>query len=80
MNHKCVRRLHRREGLNLRTKRPRHHVMAARRAERPLVSRPNEIWAMDFVSDALFNGKPFRALTVVDAFTWECAAGYATNA
>lgn len=27
---------------------------------------------MDFVSDALFNGKRFRALTVVDAFTREC--------
>ena len=34
----------------------------------PLASRPNEIWAMDFVSDALFNGKRFRALTVVDAY------------
>jgi putative transposase len=46
--------------------------MAARRIERPLASRPNEIWAMDFVSDALFNGKRFRALTVVDVFTREC--------
>ncbi|MNT59243.1 Integrase core domain protein [compost metagenome] len=27
---------------------------------------------MDFVSDALFNGKKFRALTLVDAFTREC--------
>jgi len=29
---------------------------------------------MDFVSDALFNGKRFRALTVVDAYTCECLA------
>jgi putative transposase len=29
---------------------------------------------MDFVSDALFNGKRLRALTVVDAFTRECLA------
>lgn len=29
---------------------------------------------MDFVSDALFNGKRFRALTVVDACTRECLA------
>ena len=29
---------------------------------------------MDFVSDALFNGKRFRALTVVDAYTRECLA------
>ncbi len=54
MNHKRVRRLYREEGLNLRTKRPRRHVMAARRVERPLAQRPNEIWSMDFVSDAPF--------------------------
>lgn len=71
VNVKRVRRLYRMEGLNLRAKRPRRHVMAARRVERPLASRPNEIWAMDFVSDALFNGRRFRALTVVDAFSRE---------
>ncbi len=29
---------------------------------------------MDFVSDALFNGKRFRALTVVDDFSRECVS------
>ena len=29
---------------------------------------------MDFMSDALFDGKRFRALTVVDAYTRECLA------
>ncbi len=29
---------------------------------------------MDFVSDAVFDGRRFRALTVVDAFTRECLA------
>jgi putative transposase len=86
VNHKRVRRLYREEGLNLRTKRPRRHVMAARRVERPLAQRPNEIWAMELppcgrclrpVSDALFNGKRFRALTVVDAYTRECLAIHA---
>lgn len=48
--------------------------MAARRVERPLATRPNEILAMDFVSDGLFNGKRFRSLTVVDACTRECLA------
>ena len=74
VNVKRVHRLYRLEGLNLRAKRPRRHVMAARRAERPLPSCPNEVWAMDFVSDTLFNGKRFRALTVVDAYTRECLA------
>jgi putative transposase len=77
VNVKRVRRLYRIDGLNLRSKRPRRHVMAARRVERPLASQPNEIWAMDFVSDALFNGKRFRALTVVDAFTRGCLAIFA---
>lgn len=36
--------------------------------------RPNDCWSMDFVSDALFNGKRFRSLTVVDAYTRECLA------
>jgi len=74
INHKRVLRLYREEGLNLRAKRPRRHVSAARRLERTLAERANEVWAMDFVSDALFNGKRFRALTVVDAFTRECLA------
>ena len=29
---------------------------------------------MDFVSDTLFDGKRFRALTVIDTFTRECLA------
>lgn len=74
INVKRVHRLYRMDGLNLRAKRPRRHVMAARRVECPLATRPNEIWAMDFVSDALFNGKRFRSLTVVDAYTRECLA------
>lgn len=61
-------------GLNLRSKKPRRHVLAARRVEWPLASRPNEIWAMDFVSDVLFNWKCVRALTVFDAYTRKCLA------
>ncbi len=74
VNVKRVRRLYRMESWNLRAKRPRRHVMASRRVERALASRPNEIWAMDFVSDTLFNGRRFRALTVVDAYARECLA------
>ncbi len=74
VNHKRVQRLYREEGLNLRNKRPRRHVTAARRLERQGPTSANEVWAMDFVSDALFDGKRFRALTVVDAYTRECLA------
>lgn len=55
VNRKRVYRLYRQEGLSLRHKRPRRHVMAARRSERPLATQPNEGWSMDFVSDALFD-------------------------
>jgi putative transposase len=39
-------------------------------------SHLNESWAMDFVSDQLYNGKRFRALTLVDTFSRECLAIY----
>lgn len=30
---------------------------------------PNQVWAMDFVHDQLFDGTKIRVLTIVDAFT-----------
>lgn len=74
MNHKRVYRLYREMGLSLRMKRPKRHKTAAHRQERPEITQPNQCWSMDFVSDALFNGKRFRALTLVDAFARECLA------
>jgi putative transposase len=47
---------------------------AANRMERLELNAPNQVWSMDFVSGALFNGKKFRALTVVDNHTRECLA------
>ena len=44
-------------------------VSAANRNRQPTASAANEMWSMDFVSDALFDGRRLRALTVVDAFT-----------
>lgn len=72
VNHKRVYRLYCEEGLHLRAKRPKRRVMAAHRATRPLTAKINESWSMDFVSDSLFNGKRFRALTIVDNFSREC--------
>jgi putative transposase len=34
-------------------------------------ARPNELWAMDFVSDSLATGRRFRVLTMKDLFTHE---------
>lgn len=74
VNHKRVYRLYKEEGLNLRSKRPHRRRAAAHRLERPTLTAPNQSWSMDFVSDALFDGRRFRALTLVDNFTRECLA------
>jgi len=74
VNHKRVYRIYGEEGLHLRRKRPRRHVSAAQRVVRPTVGSANECWSMDFVSDELFDGRRFRALTVVDNYTRECLA------
>lgn len=73
VNHKRVYRLYRDDGPSLRLKRPRRSVSAANRERQPAAA-PNEMWSMDFVSDALFDGRRLRALTVVDAFTREALA------
>jgi putative transposase len=43
-------------------------------AEGTLLSRANQEWAIDFVSDGLATGRGLRMLTVVDSFTRECPA------
>lgn len=67
INHKRVERVYREEGLSLRLrrrkKRPSHL-----RVVLPLAEGPDQRWAMDFVSDALWSGRRIRALTIVD--TW----------
>ncbi|MBB6065909.1 putative transposase [Pseudoxanthomonas broegbernensis] len=73
-NHKRVYRLYCQAGLNLRRKRPRQRKAAAHRLERAVLTAPNQARSMDFVADALFDGRRFRALTVVDNFTKESLA------
>lgn len=73
-NVKRVYRLYREEGLSLRLKRPRRNKAAQLRQPKQLAQAINEIWSMDFVADALFDGRKLRMLTVVDLFTRECLA------
>jgi len=72
INHKRVYRIYREKGLNLRAKRPRKRVAAAPRIGRAEITGLNECWAMDFVTDTLYDGRRFRALTIVDNFSREC--------
>lgn len=67
-------RLYREDGLSLRRKRPKRRRSAVARQPRVAVTRANERWSMDFMSDALANGQKFRVLTLVDAYTRECLA------
>jgi putative transposase len=53
-------------------KAPRRHVSAAHRQQRPILTGVDQCWSMDFVSDNMFNGRRFQALTVVDNFSREC--------
>src|SRR5690348_7644931 len=69
VNHKRVRRLYTEEGLQLRNKSPKRRVKAKLRDERQTATAPNDVWAMDFVHDQLFDGRKIRVLTVVDTFT-----------
>ena len=71
VNHKRVYRLYKEEGLNLRNKSKRKSISAPRAPEKGLASAINDCWAMDFVSDQLYNGKRFRALTILDMYSRE---------
>lgn len=68
-NHKRLYRIYKDEGLNLRSKRPRRNRSGAHRLERVPFERPHQCWSMDFVADQLFDGRKFRALTIVDNYS-----------
>ncbi len=72
VNHKRVYRIYREEGLSVR-KRCRKRVARAR-CPMPVLTGPDQRWALDFVSDAFYRGRKLRMLTVVDTFTRESLA------
>ena len=71
MNQKKLRRLSREENLQVRKRGGRKRALGTRR---PMVlpSCANERWSLDFVSDALTDGRKFRVLVVVDDYSREC--------
>lgn len=52
---------------------PSRHISATSRESCP-AKEPKELWSMDFISDARFDGRRLRAPTVVDAHTRDALA------
>jgi len=71
VNHKRTERLYKEEKLSLKI-RKRKKVASQGRVELSQAKRSNEQWAMDFVSDALSNGRRLRLLPIIDTYTREC--------
>jgi len=69
VNLKRVRRLYRLEGLQLRLRVRRRKHRALHRGPAPVPSGPAQRWSMDFVHDALADGRQFRIRTVVDQWS-----------
>lgn len=73
VNHKRTERVYKEEGLSLRRKK-RKKIASELRISIPDAVKSGQHWAMDFVSDALSNGRKIRLLTLIDEYTRECLA------
>jgi len=71
VNHKQLFRIYREERLTVRKRGGRKRAIGTR-APLDVPHVRNERWSLDFVSDALSDGRRFRILAVVDDFSREC--------
>ncbi len=74
VNHKRVYRLYTEQCLAMKRAKPRRSRGSKRRSDRPKATGVNQVWAMDFVADQLFDGKRIRVLTLIDTYSRECLA------
>ena len=72
-NHKKLRRVYGEERLQVRRRGGRKRALGTR-APMTIPQGANQRWSLDFVSDALTDGRRFRMLAVVDDHTRECLA------
>ena len=72
MNHKKVQRVYRDLGLTVKRTRRKHLRRPSQ--SRPVLTDPNQEWALDFASDVTAGGQRFRVLGVIDSFTRQCLA------
>lgn len=74
LDHEHVYQLYREQGLAMRRKKRRHSASRTVTLAECQAEKQNQRWAMDFVSDTLSTGRPFRVLTIVDGCTRESPA------
>lgn len=75
INHKRIARVYRELKLQV-TLRPKRKRKVTRRHLFIAPSGPNELWAMDFLSDSFISGRKFRVFAVKDIFTHESLCLY----
>ena len=70
-NLKKIYRVYKAEGLSVRRRKGRKRALGTRKPL-PHPDLPNQVWSLDFMSDALSDGRRFRILGVMDQCTREC--------
>jgi len=76
VNHKRLFRIYREERLMVRKRGGRKRALGTR-APMAIPALPNDLWALDFVSDQFVCGRRFRILAIYDVCTRECLAAVA---
>lgn len=74
VNHKRVYRLYTEEGLTIKRRKPKRYKSAVPRKIRVEPTGMNDVWTMDFMSDAFADGHRYRIFTALDIYTRECLA------
>ncbi len=78
VNRKKLYRLYKEERLTVRKRGGRKRALGTR-APMAIPQEANQRWSLDFVSDALVDGRRFRILCVIDDFSRECLATVVDN-
>ena len=71
VNHKKVYRIYTQSGLKVAKRKTRRKVLGERKMD-IFITKPNQRWALDFVSDALSDGRRIRLLAIIDVYTRQC--------